>query len=64
MYLQEMLVPHITHAYMSCTCRKVESVLQNFLRSMKNYNNSNSNYNREKTLKLRSSLCLRMGSLC
>ena len=46
----------------TCTGRKVENILQNLLESMKNYN-SNFNYNREKTLKLRSSLCLRLGSL-
>ena len=39
-----------------------ESKLQNFLESMKSYN-SNFNYKREKTLKLKSSLCLRLGSL-
>ena len=46
-----------------CTGRKVESILQNFLESIKSYNNSNSNYIREKTLKLRSPLFLRLGSL-
>jgi len=46
-----------------CTGRKVEGILQNFLESMKRYNNLNSNYKKEKTLKLRSSLYLRLGSL-
>ena len=46
-----------------CTGGDVESALQIFLKSMKSYNHSNSNYKREKTLKLRSSLYLRLGSL-
>ena len=42
----------------SCTGREFESILQNFLELMKSYNNSNFNYKRKKTLKLRSSLYL------
>ena len=46
-----------------CTRRKVEGILQNFLESIKSYNNLNSNYKREETLKLKSSLYLRLGFL-
>ena len=38
-------------------------ILQNFLESMKDYNNSNFNYKREETLKLKSPLYLVLGSL-
>ena len=41
----------------------VESVLRNFLESMKITTTQNSNYKREKIIKLRSSLYLRLGSL-
>jgi len=47
----------------SCAWRKVESVLQKFLESMKDYNNSNFNYKREEILKLKSPLYLRLSSL-
>jgi len=43
--------------------KKDESVLQNFLESMKSYKSKFQLQEREKTLKLRSSLYLRLGSL-